>query len=178
MVVLDENRLFGNKTKYVDNMAALVKRDRNHPSVVLWSFCNENDCEGDNEVAGPSFQAAVNQFDGTRPTLANMFTFNDLLSKTVDVQGFSHRSREHLDQCHKEMPEKPILMSECCSCNTMRDEDAGCETMHDNPVSKKSNVSFYIMITILTKFHFENHSFLSIMSVTRKHSMLDVWNNP
>merc|ERR1719231_1355003 len=24
-------------------------------------------------------------------------------------------------------------MSECCSCNTMRDEDVGCETLHDNP---------------------------------------------
>jgi hypothetical protein len=42
---MDENRLFANETKYVTNMGALVKRDRNHPSVVIWSFCNEGGCE-------------------------------------------------------------------------------------------------------------------------------------
>jgi hypothetical protein len=26
-----------------------------------------------------------------------------------------------------------LLPSERCSCNTMRDEDEGCETLHDNP---------------------------------------------
>ena len=31
VVVMDENRLFDNNTKYVENMGALVKRDRNHP---------------------------------------------------------------------------------------------------------------------------------------------------
>ena len=69
----------------------------------------------------------------TSPTLANMFTYNDLLSNTIDVQGFSHQSRTHLEACKKALPHKPIYMSECCSCNTMRDEDVGCETLHDNP---------------------------------------------
>jgi len=83
MVVLDENRLFRNKTEYVDNMASLVKRDRNHPSVILWSFCNEMDCEGKNQVIGPAFQEVVEKYDGTRPTLANMFSFNDLVSVEI-----------------------------------------------------------------------------------------------
>ena len=46
VTVMDENRLFDNKSQYYDNMGALVKRDRNHPSVVIWSFCNEVGCEG------------------------------------------------------------------------------------------------------------------------------------
>ena len=49
VVVMDENRLFDNVTKYVENMGTLVKRDRNHPSVVIWSFCNEGGCEGNRE---------------------------------------------------------------------------------------------------------------------------------
>ena len=63
------------------------------------------------------------RLDGSRPTLANMFSFGDLLSNTIDVQGFSHQSRTKLERCHDKLPNKPILMSECCSCNTMRDED-------------------------------------------------------
>ena len=133
MVVMDENRLFDDNPDYVNNMADLVQRDRNHPSVVIWSFCNENGCEGTHEKGGPAFQAITEKYDGTRPTLANMFTFNDLLSNTVDVQGFSHQGRDKLDECHAAIPNKPIFMSECCSCNTMRGEDEGCETTRDNP---------------------------------------------
>ena len=99
---MDENRLFDNNTAYIQNMKDLVKRDRNHPSIVIWSFCNENGCEGTHENGGPAFQEITTMNDGTRPTLANMFTFNDLLSNTIDVQGFSHRKRQDLDNCHKE----------------------------------------------------------------------------
>lgn len=133
IVVMDENRLFANETRYVLNMGAMVKRDRNHPSVVIWSFCNEAGCEGSHEEGGPRFREIAYRFDGSRPTLANMFTFGDLLSKTIDVQGFSHQTRAKLDRCHERLPHKPIYMSECCSCNTMRDEDEGCETRYDNP---------------------------------------------
>ena len=150
--------LFANESKYVTNMGALVKRDRNHPAVVIWSFCNEAGCEGEHEAGGPSFREIAYEFDGSRPTLANMFTFGDLLSNTIDVQGFSHQvtrchcrrhrlhhhhhahlhlhhlqDRKKLDDCHAKLPHKPIYMSECCSCNTYRDEDIGCETLHDNP---------------------------------------------
>ena len=61
---------------------------------------------------------------------------------TIDVQGFSHQSRTKLDDCHAKLPHKPIYMSECCSCNTYRDEDIGCETLHDNPHSNCTQISF------------------------------------
>lgn len=142
IVVMDENRLFDNNTAYVNNMGSLVKRDRNHPAVVIWSFCNEGACEGPHETGGPRFQQISQEFDGSRPTLANMFTYNDLLSNTIDVQGFSHQSRTKLEACHAALPNKPIYMSECCSCNTMRDEDVGCETLHDNPHKACTQPSF------------------------------------
>ena len=71
-----------------------------------------------------------------------MFTFGDLLSNTIDVQGFSHQSRTKLDACHAKLPDKPIYMSECCSCNTMRDEDEGRETTSDNPHNTAIHKSF------------------------------------
>ena len=96
-------------------MGALVKRDRNHPSVVIWSFCNENGCEGEREKGGPRFREISYHLDGSRPVLGNMFTFDDLLSHTIDVQGFSHQDRDKLAACHARLPNKPIYMSECCS---------------------------------------------------------------
>lgn len=142
MVVINENRLFANNTRYVQNMADLVLRDRNHPSVIIWSFCNEVGCEDFHEYGGPSFQNITKTLDPTRPTLANMFTYNDLLSNTIDIQGFSHQSRAKLDECHKQLPNKPIVQSECCSCNTMRNEDEGCETYNDNPHTTCNQKSF------------------------------------
>ena len=47
-----------------------------------------------------------------------------------------------MDDCHKAMPNKPIVMSECCSCNTMRGADVGCETTRDNPKSTCDQMSF------------------------------------
>lgn len=41
VVVMNENREFGDAASLDQNMANLVRRDRHHPSVVIWSYCNE-----------------------------------------------------------------------------------------------------------------------------------------
>ena len=94
-------------------MVALVRRDRNHPSVGIWTFCNEMACEQAGAQAGaPLFAAAVKAEDGTRLTVANTpgwfglwppHVATDLLTRNVDIQGFSHAgsqqgdSNAHLD---------------------------------------------------------------------------------
>ena len=59
ITVMDENRQFANNSEYVSNMGSMVKRDRNHPSIIIWSFCNEAGCEGSLENGGPSFPTRV-----------------------------------------------------------------------------------------------------------------------
>ncbi|EDQ85641.1 uncharacterized protein MONBRDRAFT_34168 [Monosiga brevicollis MX1] len=122
VMVMDENRLFSNSSIYVANMGDLVRRDRNHASVIIWSFCNEVGCEGDLETGGPGFRNITYYYDGSRAVLANMFTFGDLLSNLLDVQGFSHQDYGKFDQLHTQFPNRPSYASECCSCTTMRGE--------------------------------------------------------
>ena len=47
------------------NMEAMVKRDRNHPSVVICSYCNENGC---GPTGGSAFRNATYRYDDSRPT--------------------------------------------------------------------------------------------------------------
>ena len=123
VVVMDENRQFSNTTAYVENMGQMVRRDRQHASVIIWSFCNEAGCEGTAEQGGPRFKAITEKFAPGTTTLANMFTYNDLLSHSIDVQGFSHRDFGTFVAARKAMPSKPLFASECCSCISQRGED-------------------------------------------------------
>ena len=59
MLALDENRDFGSVgigdgeplPAQLTDMRDLVKRDRSHPSVMAWSFCNEGECHADGASA-------------------------------------------------------------------------------------------------------------------------------
>lgn len=110
VLMLDENRVFLSPNQSA-NMVDLVTRDRNHPSVIFYSFCNEPGC---NSVDGSAptqptlaFKNAVEEHDGTRGVTANMCvkwgtcpkeaqyldrhqnsTFD--MPSLLDVQGFSH----------------------------------------------------------------------------------------
>ena len=52
------------------DMAALVHRDRSHPSVILWSFCNEVGCN--NESAAALFRAVRHREHTPREEWAGM----------------------------------------------------------------------------------------------------------
>jgi hypothetical protein len=153
MLVMDETRIFNSAPTSVDAMRALVERDRNHPSVAMWSFCNEAACEppknnptsSEPQAGAPLFQQAVVAADPTRPTSGNTpgwsghyppFIKSDLLTETIGIQGFSHAGSHTPDSFHgmSEYATKPIFGSECCSCNTMRDEDVGCESSNGQQV--------------------------------------------
>lgn len=73
ILTLDENRVFANGLAH--NMADLVQRDRNHPSVVFFSFCNEPGCSPDKTASQQptqDFKFAVEEFDGSRAVTGNM----------------------------------------------------------------------------------------------------------
>jgi beta-galactosidase/beta-glucuronidase len=49
---------------------AMVLRDRNHPSIVIWSLCNEGGCmqgDPDGGFVGAAFKNAIFEADTSRP---------------------------------------------------------------------------------------------------------------
>jgi hypothetical protein len=111
----------------VQDMASLVRRDRNRPSVLLWSFCNEVECEqlpADNTTQF-AFRDAVTTHDPTRPTSYNAIPnlSTTVIDLAADVHGFSHVHPSDFAAYHEQHPNKPIVSSECCSCQTQRGED-------------------------------------------------------
>ena len=131
VLVLDENRQFQTAPQFVEDFRALVTRDHNHPSVLMWDVCNEGECG--NAAAGPLFRQVATAEDGTRPLLANMVNNQPSgpLANETDVIGFSHAPLSTVAAFHEQHPTRPMFMSECCSCNSQRGENEcrgkGCD---------------------------------------------------
>jgi beta-galactosidase/beta-glucuronidase len=125
----DENREF--TTRDTGNMLTLVRRDRNHPSVIVWSACNEIECvvSGAANKTALLMRDATKAGDTTRPFSANSWmTSDDLvnnLARYLDVEGFSHGGigLPNAQIIHKLNPGKAMVSSECCSCRSQRGED-------------------------------------------------------
>ncbi|WP_380879342.1 beta-galactosidase [Sphingomonas sp. DBB INV C78] len=126
MLVMDENRNFNVSPDYIEQLEWLVRRDRNHPSVILWSVFNEEPFQGTTvgfEMVRRA-TARVKSLDDTRPVTAamnsGMFTPVNV-SQAVDVIGFNYQHASY-DRFHKENPHLPMLSSEDTSAFMTRGE--------------------------------------------------------
>lgn len=126
LLVIDENRNFNTTPEYMRMLEWLVRRDRNHPSVILWSVFNEEPMQG--SVQGfemvRRMATAVKQLDATRPVTAAQS--NSMLSPfnaslAADVAGFNYQ-HEAYDDYHAANPSKPIISSEDTSAVMTRGE--------------------------------------------------------
>ncbi|HEY4300904.1 MAG TPA: beta-galactosidase GalA [Candidatus Didemnitutus sp.] len=118
MLVMDENRLLGSDALHLQWLRELVRRDRNHPSVAIWSLANE-EFSTDTTPAGASvavtMQDTIRSLDPTRPItynapLGNVFAGID---SVIEVRGWSYRIGEaNMDAYHKAHPLQPNVGSE------------------------------------------------------------------
>jgi len=114
MLVLNENRYLGDLDEILGQLKGLVLRDRNHPSVILWSLCNEEKEQG-TELGARQARAMVEVIRGldpTRPITAAMNGgFGSGLAEVVDVLGINYHSQDY-DWVHEKFPRKPVVGTE------------------------------------------------------------------
>jgi beta-galactosidase len=127
-LVMDENRLFNTSPDYLRLLEWMVRRDRNHPSVILWSVFNEEPLQGRREGYEMVRRMArvVKRLDTTRPVTAAMNggMFNPVnVSQAVDVVGFNYQIPAY-DRFHAANPRVPITSSEDTSAVSTRGEYA------------------------------------------------------
>ena len=125
MLVMDENRNFNTSPEYVRQLQWLVRRDCNHPSVILWSVFNEEPFQGTEQgyQMVRRMAAEVKKLDPTRPVTAaqsggNLNSVN--ASQAADVAGFNYQQGQY-DAFHKANPARPMTSSEDTSAFMTRD---------------------------------------------------------
>ena len=118
MLVMDENRLVGSDAQHLKWFKELVLRDRNHPSVAIWSLGNEEftvqGIPSGGRVAA-TMQELVKQLDPTRPVTCNAAVGNDFtgINPVIEVRGWSyHIGADNMDAYHAAHPRQPNVGSE------------------------------------------------------------------
>ena len=129
VLVMDENRHLGDTysaksaldTPYSDlsDLRDMILRDRNHPSIILWSMCNEEGIQNTPQSARifRAMMDKVHQYDTTRPITCAMNGGYDSpvgISSVEDVQGINYNPGGYAG-FHSSHPNMPLFGSETAS---------------------------------------------------------------
>jgi beta-galactosidase len=117
MLVMDENRLLGSDPTRIDRWVRLIRRDRNHASVAIWSIANEEFTAGPTPAGarvGATMQALVKSMDPTRPVtyaapVGNEFTG---INGIIEVRGWNYHVGPDMDAYHAAHPQQPNVGTE------------------------------------------------------------------
>eukprot|EP01051_Picozoa_sp_SAG22_P006127 SAG22_NODE_390_length_11235_cov_26.293732_7_plen_771_part_00 len=151
-----ENREFGQEVdgylpqeQTLQNIADMVKRSRNHPSIILWSLCNEGGCvqrsQEDAIIKGEAAKKVIHSLDKTRPMTAAINYGSggkecefDCLTPTLDVIGMNYNWQDW-DATHANYSGVPMVSSEMSRSNSvrgvydnLREEDDGYNSVYSS----------------------------------------------
>jgi len=132
MLVMSETRMMASTPEGFYQLERMIRRDRNHPSIVLWSLANEEPDQGSQVGADivTSMKQRATELDPTRPVTAAMNGSWGLgISNVIDVQGFNYGGEggeggrgtaDSIDRFHRRFPHQPTIGTETSSVTTTR----------------------------------------------------------
>ena len=115
MLILDESRQMGTTPEDLAELTAQIKRDRNHPSVFLWSLGNEEWKLEWSEIGtrlARDLTAYAERLDPSRRSTVALSGSGGGISLAVDVLGFNYFRSHHMDEMHQRFPDRPIVGTE------------------------------------------------------------------
>jgi beta-galactosidase len=118
MLVMDENRLLGSDAANLAQFKGQILRDRNHPSVAIWSIANEEftvqDTPAGKRVA-ETMQTLLRHLDPTRPITYAAPVGDDFernINSVIEVRGWNYHVGQDMDNYHREHPNQPEVGTE------------------------------------------------------------------
>ncbi|MBN1312837.1 MAG: DUF4982 domain-containing protein [Anaerolineae bacterium] len=141
MLVLDENRLMGCNEEHFHCLERLVKRDRNHPSVILWSLGNEEwAIEGNIKGARitETMQTFAQRLDSSRPfTVACSGGWDSGTGMVAQVMGYNYMVQGDIDAHHEKFPwQASIGTEETTTHQTRGIHEGGPQPAHIPPTNR------------------------------------------
>jgi len=117
MLVMDENRLLGSDAANTESLESLIKRDRNHPSVFIWSIANEEwNTQGTpaGKRVAATMQAAIRHLDPTRPVTYAAPVDNEFtgVNESIEVRGWNYHIGKGADDYHAAHPKQANIGTE------------------------------------------------------------------
>jgi beta-galactosidase len=117
MLVMDENRLLGGDATHLDQLERLVRRDRNHASVAIWSIANEEfGVQGTptGKRVAETMQDLVKRLDSTRPVSYAAPVGNEFagINEIIEVRGWNYHVGKDMDDYRAAHPKQPNVGTE------------------------------------------------------------------
>jgi len=132
MLMIVEQRVNSSSDEALSQLERIIRRDRNHPCVILWSLGNEEPHQATERGAriNAELAAHVKRLDPTRPTTFAMDQgWDNGVGRVVDVLGFNYRTNQ-IEAYHGRHPDQPVYGSETGSTVATRGEYANDPASH------------------------------------------------
>ncbi|MEO6674761.1 MAG: beta-galactosidase GalA [Ginsengibacter sp.] len=124
MLVMDETRLMNSSAEHMNQFERMILRDRNHPSIFMWSIGNEEGWIHTNSTGkriAQTMLAKQKELDPSRTStyaadLANVYQG---VNEVIPIRSFNYRQFAVADY-HRDHPRQPVLGTEMGSTVTTR----------------------------------------------------------